>query len=163
LGGLRVRGAVPRWRGGDEQDDDAENSAEFLSHAYSPFGKLLEGTMRSVEPLDVARLPALADGGLGRRVEPENREVSPAREGGEPVGLLALGRLRTHVEVRAPVRVLDRLVARAERGKRLAVGEPRGILCLVERHRPEVGGGNVGGKMQTIARPARQGRSRAVG
>src|SRR5215470_10425202 len=116
-----------------------------------------------VEPFDVARLPALVDRGFRRRVEPKNREVSLAGGGGQPVTLLALGRLRTQVEVGAAVSVLDGLVTRAERRERLAVGETGGVLGLVERQRPEVGRGDVGGKSQAIAHTARQGCPRTVG
>src|SRR5262252_7612957 len=105
-----------------------------------------------VDPFDVSRPPALVDGSLGGRVEPENGEVSLAGHRGQPVALLTLGRFRTEVDVRAAVGVLSRLVTRAERTIRLAVGQARGVLGLVDRHRPEVGGRNAGGKLQPIAR-----------
>ena len=62
-----------------------------------------------------------------------------------------------------PSVILRRLVARAERRERLAVGETRGVLSIVERHRPEDGSRDVGRQPQTIVAATRQGRVLAIG
>ena len=107
--------------------------------------------------LEVPGLPALVDRRLRRSVEPEDDEVSLAGHGGEPVSLLARGCFRPEIELRAPVGVLDRLVTRTERGERLAVGETRGVLSLVERQRPEVRGRYLGRQVQAIVLPPDRG------
>src|SRR6185295_11851385 len=106
--------------------------------------------MTLIRLLDVSRLPTLVDGGFGRAVQAEDGEVSSSRHGGEPVGLFARGRFRPKIEVRAAVGILRRLVARTERGEWLAIGETRGVLRLVESHRPEVSGGNVRGQVHLV-------------
>src|SRR5262249_9306654 len=98
----------------------------------------------SLNLLDVAGLPALVDRRLGRAIEPQNREIALGRHGREPVAFLAFRRLWTEVDVGRSVGARRRLVARAERRERLAVGQARGVLGFVERHRPEIGGRNVG-------------------
>src|SRR5690349_1859098 len=45
----------------------------------------------SLDFLDVARLPALVDRGLGRAVEPKNREIPLAGNGPEPLAYLPAG------------------------------------------------------------------------
>src|ERR1700754_4263569 len=117
----------------------------------------------SVLLLEIAGLPALVEGGFGRAVEPDDGEIPSAGHRGEPVAFFALRSFRPEIEVRAAVSVLRRLVARTERGERLAVGETRSILRLVERHRPEVGGGDAGRQTQAIVAATQQGRALVVG
>src|SRR4030095_4700262 len=52
--------------------------SRIVSHA----GGRLQLPSGLVGPFDVARLPALVDRGLGRRIRPENGEVSLARNSG---------------------------------------------------------------------------------
>src|SRR4029453_15260769 len=101
----------------------------------------------------VPRLPALGDGRPGRAVQAQDREMA----------LLSGRRLGSQVQLGRAVGLLRRLVARAERGERLVIGEPRLVLGLVECHRPEVGGRNVGRQLEAIARAARQGHTGAFG
>src|SRR5271168_2111052 len=85
----------------------------------------------------IARLPTLVDGGLGRAVEPKEHKIPFAWHCREPIGRLARGRFGAKVQIGTPVGILRRLVARTERGERLAVGEPREALRIVERQGPE--------------------------
>src|SRR5262249_45659188 len=79
------------------------------------------------------------------------------------VALLAVRRLWAEVKIGRAVGVLRWLVARAERGERLAVGETRRVLRFVQRQRPEVGGRDIGWQLEAIARATRQRSARAVG
>src|SRR5262245_57960607 len=83
--------------------------------------------------LDISRLPALVNGRLGWAVEPKNREITLAGHGAQPVALFAVGRIRTEVKLGRTVDLLRRLVARAKRGERLTVVEPRSVFGFVER------------------------------
>src|SRR5262245_17180220 len=78
--------------------------------------------------LDISWFPTVVDRRFGRAVEPQNREIALARHRGEPVAVLAVRGFGAEVEVGTAVGVRRRLVARAERGERLAVGEARGVL-----------------------------------
>src|SRR4029077_10452041 len=104
----------------------------------------------SVLLLYVSWLPTPVQRCLGGSVEPEDREISPARHGREPVGFIPSRSFGAEVKVRAAVGILSRVIARTERWERLAVGETRSVLSLIERHRPEIGGGNVGRQRQAI-------------
>src|SRR5205814_2173999 len=119
--------------------------------------------LRSLHLLDVAGLPSLVDGRFSWAVEPEDGEISFAGDGGEPVGLFAHRCFGAEVEVRAAVGILRRLVARTERRERLAVGETRGGLSVVERYRPEDSSRDVGRQPQVIVAVTREGRALAIG
>src|SRR5262245_55880680 len=81
--------------------------------------------LSSLDLLDIARLPALVDRCFGRAVEAQNREIALPRHCGEPVALLAIRGFGAEVEIGTAISVRRWLVARAERGERLAVGEAR--------------------------------------
>src|SRR5262249_55837372 len=102
----------------------------------------------SFDLFEVARPPSPVEGSLGRAVEAQDREKASPGNAGKPVGLLARRSLGSDVDVDATVGVLGRLIARAERGEGLAVGEAGSVFGLVECHRPEVGDGDIGGKDQ---------------
>src|SRR5712691_620280 len=121
------------------------------------------GSLTSLHSFDVAGLPTLVEGGFGRAIESDDGEIPLARRSGEPIAGLALGSFRTKVKVRAPVGILRRLVARTQRWEGLAVRETRGVLCIVERHRPEDGGRDVGRQIEAIVAATRQGSALAIG
>src|SRR5215831_19663705 len=114
-----------------------------------------------IDLLDIAWLPALVDRRFSRTVEPQNREIAFAWHRSQPVALLARGRFWAEIQLSRAIGVRRRLVARAERGERLAVGEARRVLGFVERHRPEVGSRNVGQQRHVVVSTTRQGRTRA--
>src|SRR5262245_14890602 len=69
-----------------------------------------EADKASLHPLDIPGLPALVNGGLGRRVQAQNREVASSRRRLHPVAFLTGGRLRTEVDVGAAIGIRLRLV-----------------------------------------------------
>src|SRR6516162_743598 len=109
-----------------------------------PESDLSSSFVSSLSFLDVAGLPATVDGFFLRVVEAQDREVPASRNRAEPVGLLTCWCGRAEIEYRRSVSFLRRLVAGAERRKWLAVGKTRRVLCLVECHRPEIRGRDVG-------------------
>src|SRR5262245_55705947 len=111
---------------------------------FMVFSMESDGWPRLLDLLDVAGLPALIDGGLGRAVEPEDRKIALAGNSREPVAFLALGGIRTEIHDGRAICLHDRFVARAFRRERLAIGETGSVLRLIERHRPEIGSRNIG-------------------
>lgn len=96
---------------------------------------------------EVARFPTIVEGSFGRAIESKDGEIPVARHSCEPVATLSIGSLGAEVKVGAAIGILRWLVARAERGEWLPVRKARSILGFIERQRPEVGGGNVGGRL----------------
>src|SRR5262245_12330501 len=109
--------------------------------------------LSSLYLLDIAGFPAFVDRRFGRAVEPQNREIAFAGQRLQPVALLAVRRFGAEIDIGRTVGVCRRFVARAERGEGLSIGKARGVLGFVQRHRPEVGRGNVGREGEAITRP----------
>src|SRR5262245_39075790 len=108
----------------------------------------------SLHLLDIARFPAFVNRCLGRAVEPQNREIAFAWHRPQPVALLARGRFWAEIQLGRAIGVRRWLVARAERGEWLAVGETRRVLGFIECHRPEVGGRDVRWEIDAVVRTA---------
>lgn len=60
---------------------------------------------------DIPGFPALADHGLGRAVEPNDREIAFSWNSREPIRLPALRRFWAEIKIRAAVGVLDGLIS----------------------------------------------------